>query len=73
MRQFAPLSGWLVVILATLPVQAQWPQFRGPEGDGISQESGLPETWKVTTNVAWRVPVAGKGWSSPSLDRGGST
>jgi len=43
----------------------EWPQFRGPDGQGHSSERGLPLEWSETRNVAWKVPVPGRGWSSP--------
>jgi len=50
----------------TAPVEAaDWPQFRGPGGQGHSPAVGLPERWSETENVAWKVPVEGTGWSSP--------
>ena len=42
-----------------------WPQFRGPTGQRHSTEIGLPLEWSETHNVVWKVPVAGRGWSSP--------
>ena len=42
-----------------------WPRFRGPGGQGHSAETGLPEAWNATTNVAWKTPIPGEGWSSP--------
>jgi outer membrane protein assembly factor BamB len=42
-----------------------WPQFRGPNGDGISTATNVPRTWSETQNVRWKVPVHNKGWSSP--------
>jgi len=44
-----------------------WPEFRGPTGQGLSEERGLPLTWSETKNVRWKVAVPGKGWSSPSI------
>jgi outer membrane protein assembly factor BamB len=44
-----------------------WPQFRGPNGDGISTAKGLPLTWSETENVRWKTPIPGKAWSSPVL------
>lgn len=44
-----------------------WPQFRGPDGQGHSTESGLPLQWSETQNVTWKVPIAGRGWSSPVI------
>ena len=46
---------------------ADWPQFRGPGGQGHSDAKNLPLTWSETENIAWKVPIAGLGWSSPSI------
>lgn len=46
-----------------------WPQFRGPNGDGVAVGSfDLPVDLTIGAGLAWRVPVAGSGWSSPVLD-----
>jgi len=42
-----------------------WPQFRGPTGDGHSDSTGLPLTWSETENVRWKTAIPGEGWSSP--------
>jgi outer membrane protein assembly factor BamB len=42
-----------------------WPQWRGPEGQGVSAETGLPTEWSATKNVKWKTPIAGRGHSSP--------
>jgi outer membrane protein assembly factor BamB len=42
-----------------------WPQFRGPTGQGISAETGLPLEWSESQNVRWKTAVPGIGWSSP--------
>ena len=47
-----------------------WPQFRGPTGQGHSSERGLPLEWSESTNVRWKVPVPGAGWSSPVVAGG---
>ena len=53
---------------AWMPVQAHaapdWPQFRGPTGDGQSTAKNVPTRWSPTENVAWKVSVPGRGWSS---------
>ena len=58
-----------VVIAAALAAPAgaeeRWPRFRGPGALGVSEQSGLPETWSDTENVAWVSGIAGLGWSSP--------
>ena len=54
--------------LLTVPTAAtaqDWPEFRGPGGQGHSLERGVPLEWSEKQNVAWKVPVPGQGWSSP--------
>ena len=58
------------LLISTLPLCAQWPEFRGPTGQGHSTERNLPLVWNETKNVAWKVPVAGRGWSSPVVADG---
>lgn len=45
--------------------EENWPQFRGPRGDGISDGKGAPVEWGVDKNVKWRTAIHGKAWSSP--------
>jgi outer membrane protein assembly factor BamB len=42
-----------------------WPEFRGPRGDGSSTAKGLPVKWSDTENVKWKTAIEGKAWSSP--------
>jgi len=44
---------------------SHWPQFRGPGALGVSENPNLPERWGTNENVAWKVEVPGRGWSSP--------
>ena len=44
---------------------ADWPRFRGPDGNAVSNETGLPLNWSTTENVRWRVDLTGEGTSSP--------
>ncbi len=44
-----------------------WPQFRGPTGQGHSTERDLPLEWSESRNVVWKTPVPGRGWSSPTV------
>jgi glucose dehydrogenase len=60
----------LLFLLATLPAAgadsgANWPEFRGPTGDGHARATGLPVHWSETENVRWKTPLHDKGWSSP--------
>lgn len=49
----------------TLLWAADWPEFRGPNGTGLYTGPALPTEWGTDTNIGWKTPVAGKGWSSP--------
>ena len=65
----------LLVLLALLWTRAsapagEWPQFRGPDGQGHSSEQGLPTEWSEQKNVAWKTAVPGRGWSSPVIASG---
>src|SRR5689334_4937915 len=61
----------LAAVLSGLVLRAEdWPQFRGPTGQGHSAERGLPLEWSETSNVVWKVPVPGRGWSSPVIANG---
>ena len=44
-----------------------WPQFRGPDGNGHADAKGLPLTWSETNNVKWKTPIHGRAWSSPVI------
>jgi outer membrane protein assembly factor BamB len=48
----------------------EWPEFRGPGGQGHSSERGLPVEWSESKNVVWKTLVPGLGWSSPVVARG---
>ncbi len=50
--------------------ETEWPQFRGPGGQGISAATSVPTEWSPTQNVAWKIELAGRGWSSPVLSQG---
>lgn len=58
---------FLLLILCVPTFAEDWPEFRGPTGQGISEERGLPLNWSETKNVKWKVAIPGKGWSSPAI------
>jgi hypothetical protein len=59
---FVFLSITLVAISAD-----NWPEFRGPHGDGHADATKLPLTWSETENIRWKTPIHDKGWSSPVI------
>ncbi|MGB0580273.1 MAG: PQQ-binding-like beta-propeller repeat protein [Limisphaerales bacterium] len=63
MKRFLSVAcGCLFALVATAE---NWPQWRGPTGDGVSRETGLPMTWDDETNVRWKTPLPGEGNSTP--------
>jgi len=53
------------------PARAEnWPEFRGPTGQGTYAGKNLPIEWSKTKNVAWKQAIPGKGWSSPIVQDG---
>ena len=54
-----------ILAVAAIPLDAQWPQFRGPDGNGIAASAKLPLTWSEESNVRWKTEIPGKAWSSP--------
>ena len=44
---------------------SNWPQWRGPAGQGISTEKNLPTTWTASKNIKWKTAIEGRGHSSP--------
>ena len=68
----SPRAAGLVLFLSAFgsSIAADWPEFRGPGGQGISAATDLPLNWSRTENVLWRQPVPGLGWSSPVVGGG---
>lgn len=68
------LKGSVIAAIACLtisPLHAHdWPEFRGPTGQGLSPAKKVPTQWSGTENVAWKASIPGSGWSSPVLVKG---
>ena len=65
MRFPAALVAFSLALGAPLGAEENWPQFRGPTGQGLSTAKDLPLTWSETENVKWKTALHGKAWSSP--------
>ncbi len=59
----------LAALLFTTSLWAgeNWPQFRGPAGDGQSDSAGLPAKFSESEQVKWKTAIHGKAWSSPVI------
>jgi outer membrane protein assembly factor BamB len=65
------LRSMLLLLLAGTSLRAEdWPEFRGPTGQGIARADHLPTEWSATKNVAWKQEIPGLGWSSPVIVAG---
>src|SRR3954469_675543 len=56
-----------LLLVAPLARADNWPQWRGPSGDGISKETGVPSKWSKEENILWSVPLPGMGGSTPII------
>ena len=54
-------------VAAVQITDSDWPQWRGPRGDGTVIDQDIPVNWDEATNVAWKVDVPGRGHASPIL------
>ena len=65
MRSIVFLSS--LVISQLTQAANEWPQFRGPDGQGHAASANLPVTWSEQKNVAWKTLIPGEGHSSPVI------
>jgi len=58
-----------VILLSYLQISAaaDWSRFRGPDGMGVSDATGLPVSWSASENIAWKTAMPGPGASSPII------
>ena len=64
------LGALLFLLCNPVGVAEDWPGFRGPTRQGISQEKDLPIHWSAIENVAWKIDLPGLGYSSPITSNG---
>ncbi|MCC6536905.1 MAG: PQQ-binding-like beta-propeller repeat protein [Bryobacterales bacterium] len=55
------------MLLPALAPGANWPNWRGPKGDGTSAETGLPLRWSATENVTWKLAMPDVTGSTPVI------
>src|SRR5262249_38293656 len=61
----------LALLLAASKARADWPEFRGPWGDGHvagpgdTNLVGFPLHWSETNNIKWKTEIPYRGWSTP--------
>jgi hypothetical protein len=55
----------LTLLTASLSYSQNWPQWRGPSGDGIAEPGRYPVAFSPTNGLLWKAPLPGKGGSTP--------
>jgi outer membrane protein assembly factor BamB len=58
------------IVASATSLGAQWPQFRGPDGNGVSATANPPLNWSEDKNVRWKTAIHGRAWSSPVVLEG---
>jgi len=73
-RQSLAVDGHRTVVLAllwcglSLPALAEdWPQWRGPNLNGVSGEKDLPLHWSTTENIVWKLAMPSKTGATPII------
>lgn len=69
MKHITTLSVF-TILLGSVSQAADWSQFRGPDGLGVSPEKNVPTKWSASDNIAWKVALPGPGASCPTIAKG---
>lgn len=66
---FRALVAVLLPLLANAEPSANWPQFRGPNAQGVAEGPATPTTWDIAKgeNLRWQIPIAGLAHASPII------
>ncbi len=56
-----------MLLICRLAAADDWPQFRGPGGQGHATAAEVPLTWSERENITWKSAIPGLGWSSPAV------
>ncbi len=68
MRQFAfPLAMFCLLGLAASAPAENWPQWRGPDFNGVAPSGDYPIEWSADENVAWKAALPGRSGSTPAV------
>ena len=65
-HQLPSIAAAAFLLLAPLSAAAEnWPQWRGPNANGVAPGAAPPHEWSESQNIRWKVPVPGRGSGSP--------
>ncbi|MDP6555979.1 MAG: PQQ-binding-like beta-propeller repeat protein [Pirellulaceae bacterium] len=62
--------GCAAMFLAVVAQAGDWPQFRGPLGNGVAEGEGFPTSWGPEENIKWKVSLPYPGAGSPIVSNG---
>ena len=54
-----------ILLISSVSRAADWPGFRGANGDGVSTDQSVPTIWDDSKNLKWKLKMPGPGFSSP--------
>src|SRR5262245_36410855 len=69
-RRLAVLAAVSLLSLVAAATAGDWPRFRGPNGTGVAADATIPTEFKEGDGILWKIPLPGKGNSSPVISRG---
>jgi hypothetical protein len=61
------LASGLASAAGSAAIQSNWPQWRGPNGDGVVPQGNPPLEWSETSNVKWKATIPGTGHATPII------
>jgi len=65
------IAGWLLTGVCFGAATTEWPNFRGPNHDGKSAETGINKDWKAKPpKELWRITLGDDGYAGPSVAAG---
>src|SRR5437867_12842040 len=68
-RRLAVLVTVSVLSLVAAASAGDWPRFGGRNGTGVAADASIPTEFKEGDGILWKVPMPGKGNSSPVISR----
>ncbi|MEO1524787.1 MAG: PQQ-binding-like beta-propeller repeat protein [Planctomycetota bacterium] len=68
--RFLCLSCWCLLSLSAAVAESPWPDFRGPNANGVVMNSNVPASFGDARNITWKSALPGKAWSSPVVADG---
>lgn len=61
------LACFFLLLAVGFAAAGNWPQWRGPDNDGICKETGLPTEWSASKNIALKIKMPGMAGSTPAI------